>query len=178
MNACLPSKIHVCYNGIDLGEFNPGNRQPGDPITVGVVCALRPEKGLSTLIEAFSRIRGQAKLVIVGSGPIRDELRWQAEPLGARCQFEPATNSVAARLRRMDIFVLPSLSEALSNSLMEAMACGCTVVASRVGGNVELIDDGRTGFLFEKSDAGQLASVLEKLIADERVAPRDGRCCR
>jgi glycosyltransferase involved in cell wall biosynthesis len=69
----------------------------------------------------------------------------------------------------MDIFVLPSVSEALSNSLMEAMACGCAVVASRVGGNVELIDDGRTGFLFEKSDAGQLASILERLIADEEL---------
>jgi glycosyltransferase involved in cell wall biosynthesis len=161
------SKIHVCYNGIDLAEFNPGDRQPCDSVTIGVVCALRPEKGLSTLIEAFSRIRGQAKLVIVGSGPIRDELRWKAEPLGDRCRFEPATNSVAARLRRMDIFVLPSLSEALSNSLMEAMACGCAVVASRVGGNVELVAEGRTGLLFEKENADQLAAALDRLIADE-----------
>jgi glycosyltransferase involved in cell wall biosynthesis len=164
-----PSKIHVCYNGIDLDEFHPGDRQPGDPITVGVICALRPEKGLPTLIEAFSRSCGRARLLIVGGGPMLDELRRQAEPLGDRCRFEPATNSVAAWLRQIDIFVLPSLSEALSNSLMEAMACGCAVVASRVGGNVELVAEGRTGFLFEKGNAEELASVLDRLIADQSL---------
>ena len=67
----------------------------------------------------------------------------------------------------MDIFVLPSLSEALSNSLMEAMACGCCAVASRTGGNVELVAEGRTGRLFEPGNAAELALVLEDLIADD-----------
>ena len=99
-----------------------------------------------------------------------EELRTQ----GGSCQFEPATNDVAGWLRQMDIFVLPSLSEALSNSLMEAMACGCAVVASRVGGNVELVQEEQTGFLFEKGNAAQLASILDRLIADEPLRRKLG----
>ena len=68
------------------------------------------------------------------------------------CVFEPATPRVADWLHAIDIFVLPSLSEALSNSLMEAMACGCCVAASRVGGNPELVAHGETGMLFEPRD--------------------------
>jgi glycosyltransferase involved in cell wall biosynthesis len=67
----------------------------------------------------------------------------------------------------MDIFVLPSLSEAFSNALMEAMACGCCSVASNVGGNPELVRAGETGLLFERGDAGSLADALQRLIGDE-----------
>jgi glycosyltransferase involved in cell wall biosynthesis len=85
------------------------------------------------------------------------------------CYLEPATTKVADWLRQIDIFVLPSLSEALSNSLMEAMACGCCVVASRVGGNPELIDDGKNGFLFNVGDADDLALRLKTLIIDDTM---------
>jgi glycosyltransferase involved in cell wall biosynthesis len=64
----------------------------------------------------------------------------------------------------MDIFVLPSLSEALSNSLMEAMACGCCAVASEVGGNPELVEHGQTGLLFPAGDSLALAAALESLL--------------
>src|SRR5439155_9534272 len=66
----------------------------------------------------------------------------------------------------IDIFVLPSVSEALSNALMEAMACGCACIASRVGGNCELIEDGATGLLFENKDVAALVGQIERLIAD------------
>ncbi len=85
----------------------------------------------------------------------------------ARCHFEPSTADVAAWLRAIDIFVLPSTSEALSNALMEAMACGCAVVASRVGGNPELVSDETTGLLFQAGDAEELAGRLERLIVNE-----------
>jgi glycosyltransferase involved in cell wall biosynthesis len=88
------------------------------------------------------------------------------------CHFEPATRDVAQWLRCIDIFVLPSLSEALSNSLMEAMACGCCPVASRVGGNPELVNPETTGLLFEAGDAGDLAAQLRKLIGNEDLRRR------
>jgi glycosyltransferase involved in cell wall biosynthesis len=84
--------------------------------------------------------------------------------LGTDCTFVPATGQVAEWLHAIDIFVLPSRSEALSNSLLEAMACGCCPVASRVGGSVELIHHGENGMLFEAGDVDQLSNVLETLV--------------
>jgi len=163
-------RIHVCYNGIDMREFHPGDRRPNQPVTIGVVCALRPEKGLPTLLEAFSKVSG-AKLIIVGSGPMLPELQRMANELGIQnnCHFEPGTNRVGDWLRQIDIFVLPSLSEALSNSLMEAMACGCAVTASSVGGNPELAQPGKTGLLFPPKDAAALAANLRSLIQNEAL---------
>jgi glycosyltransferase involved in cell wall biosynthesis len=99
------------------------------------------------------------------------ELQKLAATLGIvdACQFEPATNRVAEWLRKIDIFVLPSLSEALSNSLMEAMACGCAVTASSVGGNVELVKPGVTGLLFPPKDTKALASNLSTLIQNQAL---------
>jgi glycosyltransferase involved in cell wall biosynthesis len=84
--------------------------------------------------------------------------------LGPVCHFQPAVEEVAPWLRAVDIFVLPSLSEALSNSLMEAMACGCCAVASEVGGNPELVEHGKTGLLFPAGDSGALAAALQSLV--------------
>ncbi len=166
--------IHLCYNGIDTGIFQPvrGGRPEAlrdASVVVGVVCGLRPEKGLETLLDAFAAVRGPApgmKLAIVGSGSCLADLQERARALGilADCVFEPATQHVPDWLHAIDIFVLPSLSEALSNSLMEAMACGCCVVASRVGGNPELIAHGETGMLFTPRDVPGLAAILSQLV--------------
>jgi glycosyltransferase involved in cell wall biosynthesis len=166
--------IHLCYNGIDTAQFQPlrGPRPEAlrdAALVVGVVCALRPEKGLDTLLDAFAAVRPLVpgmKLALVGSGPCLPDLRDSARALGILpdCVFQPATPHVADWLHAIDIFVLPSLSEALSNSLMEAMACGCCVVASRVGGNPELVAHGETGMLFAPRDAPGLAEVLRLLV--------------
>lgn len=170
-------RVQLCYNGLDLDIFRPlpGPRLPevaDASLVIGVVCALRPEKDLGTLLTAFARVRNRRagmKLLIVGDGSCKPELQEQSRTLGIAedCVFLPASAEVAACLRSIDIFVLPSLSEALSNSLMEAMACGCCAVASQTGGNVELVAPGRTGWLFEPGNATELAHVLESLIADD-----------
>ena len=165
--------IHLCYNGMDLRIFHrEGRDAPG--MTIGVVCALRPEKGLLTLIRSFASIHRQhpgATLVMVGSGPMLPQLEEEARALGVHgsCSFVPKTTAVAEWMRRIDIFVLPSLSEALSNSLMEAMACGCCCVASNVGGNPELIGDNERGLLFPKEDSAALAAVLDRLLRDPEL---------
>jgi len=169
------SLVYLCYNGIDLQVFNRG-RMPAisrtAAVVIGVVCALRPEKGLMTLIEAFAKLARthlNVQLLIVGSGPMLEPLERQADALGVRgsCNFQPGTADVAPWMRAIDIFVLPSLSEALSNSLMEALACGCCCVASNVGGNPELLGkDESRGLLFEKGDSAALARALELLVQD------------
>jgi glycosyltransferase involved in cell wall biosynthesis len=192
-----PSMIRLAYNGLDTSIFRregPRAQLPwtnGEPV-IGVVCALRPEKGLTTLIDAFAMSVGRASrpasgwagqpaavgadresaaeeacptanLLIVGSGPMLGELESRAPNA---CRFQPAVANTADWLRAIDIFVLPSLSEALSNSLLEAMGCGCCVIASNTGGNPELVQDGVTGLLFPAGDAESLAQKLRLVLED------------
>ena len=174
-----PSKIYHCPNGIDLSNFNPQNRKrpaffpavlQEATLIIGVVCVLRQEKGLATLLEAFAGVSSKypgLRLAIVGSGPMLAELREQATQLeiSGQCHFEPSTKNVPTWLGGIDLFVLPSLSEAFSNSLMEAMACGCAVVASNTGGNPELVKHNHTGLLFEPGNSKSLADCLHQLIS-------------
>jgi glycosyltransferase involved in cell wall biosynthesis len=174
-----PKLLHVCPNWIDIEHYRPlpALRPPplaGASLVIGVVCALRPEKGLPTLIDAFAQVRDISpgmKLLIVGDGltlgPLQEQAR--AHGLGSQCVFQPAVGDVSDWLREIDIFVLPSLSEALSNSLLEAMASGCAVVASRVGGTPELVLEGDTGLLFTPGDAEDRARRLRSLIASESL---------
>jgi glycosyltransferase involved in cell wall biosynthesis len=169
-------KVRLCYNGIDTDQYQ--RRVENSPYTgqvvIGTVCGLRSEKGVDTLIRAFAAVRRpDAVLVIVGSGPEEARLRALCAEAGIEnCHFEPATNAVAEWLSRIDIFVLPSRSEALSNALMEAMACGCCPVATRVGGNPELIEAGRNGLLFEVDAVDELARHLRELLTDRPLRQR------
>ena len=166
------SMIRLAYNGLDTAIFRregPRAAVAAGPV-IGVICALRPEKGLHLLIEAFAQVR-RGKLLIVGSGPALGELQERARSLGVagECHFEPAVANVADWLRAMDVFVLPSLSEALSNSLLEAMGCGCCPIASDTGGNPELVRNGETGLLFRSGDAGALAERLRAVLDDAEL---------
>jgi glycosyltransferase involved in cell wall biosynthesis len=138
---------------------------------------LRPEKDLNTLLTGFAlarRQRPEMQLLVVGSGAELPALEQQARELelGADCTFVPDQNNVASWLRTIDIFVLPSRTEALSNSLMEAMACGCAVVASEIGGNPELVETGRTGMLFPSGQPESLAQALRQLTEDVTLRQR------
>jgi glycosyltransferase involved in cell wall biosynthesis len=110
-------------------------------------------------------------LIVVGSGPEEQRLKRIAQECRVfdRCRFEPAQDSVEHWFRAIDVFVLPSSSEALSNSLMEAMACGCAVIASNVGGNPELVTDGFNGFLFSSGDLESLAHKIRQLVLDKHL---------
>lgn len=176
------ARVHLCYNGIDTARFHPAGRArtpelAGASLVIGVVCLLRPEKSLQTLLRAFAQLwhtHRLAHLVIVGSGPEQSGLEALAQELGisGQCLFQPAVADVAPWLRSIDIFVLPSLTEALSNSLMEAMACGCACVASAAGGNPELVQDGKTGLLFRAGDAQDLFEKLSRVTVDAALRER------
>jgi glycosyltransferase involved in cell wall biosynthesis len=180
-------KIEICPNGIDTSVFAPGPTPRPRPeglrdadVVIGSVCVLRPEKGLTTLLEAFALMRSgltqvrSLRLVIVGSGPVREALEAQARELGigGECLFYPTTEDVSSWLHAIDVFVLPSLSEAFSNSLMEAMACGCCAIASNVGGNPELVREEETGLLFESENASELANQLRRVVLDDALRNR------
>jgi glycosyltransferase involved in cell wall biosynthesis len=168
-----PERIHLCYNGFEPGEFNAAGRQRPEmlrdaSVVIGVVSLLREEKNLAVLVKAFAKLvpnHPAARLLIVGSGPGEGQLKELVRESGisSYCVFEPATSIPAQWMRAIDIFVLPSRSEAFSNALLEAMACGCCPVASRVGGTPELVRDGVSGFLFDPNDPDELANLLMRL---------------
>ena len=170
-------RIELCYNGVDTADFYPAARQSvpvaDASLVIGTVCVLRPEKALDLLQEAFARIRHlkPMKLLIVGSGPELPRLEANSRRLGLQddCVLVPATSLVPQFLRACDIFVLSSHSEAFSNGLLEAMACGCGVVGSRVGGTPELIGNDERGLLFQPGDSKDLAAKLTTLIENESI---------
>jgi glycosyltransferase involved in cell wall biosynthesis len=172
-------RIELCYNGVDTTHFYPAATPKPAPIAdasfvIGAVCVLRPEKALGLLQEAFARVRHRKpgmKLVIVGSGPELEKLEANSRLLGLEddCVFVPATRSIPEYLRSFDLFVSCSVSEAFSNTILEAMACGCGVVGSRVGGTPELIGNDERGLLFDSGDAADLAEKLTTLIENESL---------
>jgi glycosyltransferase involved in cell wall biosynthesis len=141
----------------------------GASLVIGSVCALRPEKRMDLLLQAFAQVRRRQpgmKSLIVGSGPMRPELEALRRDLGLEqdCILEPAKVDVADWMRAMDIFVLSSSSESFPNALLEAMACGCCVIGSDVGGVGEMIEHQRSGLVFQSGDVAGLAESLLQAI--------------
>lgn len=175
-------RLYLCYNGVDTSVFHPlRSKRPKSladaGLVVGVAAGLRPEKGLDLLIRAFAAIapaEHRLKLLVLGDGPLRDDLERLSVDLGVgeHVVFQPGAPDVEAWLRATDIFVLPSHSESFSNALLEAMATGCCVIGSRVGGTPELITDGETGLLFEPGNVDDLASQLRRAIEDDHLRAR------
>lgn len=167
------SRIHLAPNGVDTARFQPGPRMLPEPLAgaglvIGVVSVLRAEKSIETLIDAFAALSGAHpdwRLLIAGGGAHEQTLRSRAAGLIAsgRCVFLPASQDVAPYYRALDIFVLPSLSEAFSNALLESMASGVCTVASNAGGNPYVVEDNVTGRLFAAGSSTELARVLERL---------------
>jgi len=130
---------------------------------------LDPVKEQITLLEAFARL-GSADpvLVVAGDGPCRDDLHKRAATLGLgdRVRFLGERHDVPDVLRALDVFVLPSIAEGISNTILEAMATGLPVVATRVGGNPELVVDGVTGRLVPRQNADALAEAVGEYLRD------------
>jgi glycosyltransferase involved in cell wall biosynthesis len=176
------ASIAVIPNGVDLAVFS--DRGGSNRLrTVVTVANLRPEKSHETLIAAAASLADphpELRYQIVGDGPRRGELEALAVARGVadRVQFLGHREDVPAILAAADAFVLPSRSEAFPNGAIEAMAAGLPVIASAVGGLVDLIDHGRTGLLTAPGDSASLASALQYLIDDRERAMAIGRAAR
>jgi glycosyltransferase involved in cell wall biosynthesis len=171
------SKVLVCHNGFEEEEFRARHAATRDCVVIGTVALLRAEKNLSLLIRAFAKVHRtfpDTRLLIVGEGELRQSLECMAADLQLNGVFSlpGATSRVADSLQDMDVFVLPSCSEAFSNSLLEAMASGCCCVASDVGGTAELIQNGETGLLFASNNEQQLVDALIRTVGDKPLRTR------
>jgi len=189
--------VRIC-NGVDTARFTPtsdGARAPiaGSPSNhpdhwvVGTVGRLQRVKDQLTLARAFVRALAIApgaaarmRLAIVGDGPLRAEVEGiLAQARVGHLAWLPGERSdVPAILRGLDCFVLPSRAEGISNTILEAMACGLPVIATGVGGNPELVDDGVTGALVPPEDPEALAREIVACFRDPRLAAARGRAGR
>ena len=172
-------RFAVVPSGIDLPRFRrlvgvigPRPEQygcPPDALVVGSVGWLTPVKGYRFLIEAFARIKPshpRLRLVIVGSGELRDKLAALAarQGVGDSVRLLGERTDVPHCLAAMDLFVMPSLNEGMGRALIEAMAAGRPVIATKVGGIPAIIEHQRTGLLVPPGDATALAAAMAELL--------------
>jgi glycosyltransferase involved in cell wall biosynthesis len=173
----VAGRVVVIPNGVDVDRFSPAPDRPRDagPVTIGTLANLRPEKGLADLVSAAAIVRSvhpDARLMIWGEGPLRSELERRLGQIGLdrSVALPGSTANPEAALQRLDVFVLPSLSEACSNGLLEAMATGLPVIATSVGGNAALVEEGLTGLLVPPGDPSALAKAIIRLIENPTLA--------
>ena len=179
--AARRGRLAVIHNGVDLARFAPVTTGPSGraPVTVATLANLRPEKGLLQLVEAAAVVvqkAPRARFVIWGDGPLRGDLDTliQTRGLTGVVEMPGATRQPENALKGCDVFVLPSLSEASSNVVLEAMGTGLPVVATRVGGLPGLVEDESTGLLVPPDDVPALAQAIVRLLETPGLAASMG----
>jgi sugar transferase (PEP-CTERM/EpsH1 system associated) len=190
------AKVSQIYNGVDAMRFRSLKGLPtieGCPFRrpdhwlVGTIGRMQTVKDQTLLARAFVRaltidssLRAKLRLVMVGEGPLRLEAQRILEEAGvADLAWLPGErHDVPDILRGLDCFVLPSLAEGISNTILEAMACGLPVIATRVGGNPELVCEGESGQLVPAGDAEALASALIAYAENSHLAIAAGQAGR
>jgi len=170
-------KIKVIPNGVDLKEFNPGEYRKTEEKRIVFVGRLFPNKGIQYLIEAAPVILSRypnVEFIIIGKGPMEAELKKLIGRLNLEHAFRflGIVPSVSEIMRQCNIFVRPSLTEGMPLTILEAMACGLPVIASKIPGTSEIVKDGETGILIKPGDVKQLSNAIIKLIEDEDYARR------
>jgi len=175
--------IVVIPNGVDAERFTPAHRCPAAPRRILYAGRLAEEKRLDVLIDAFSSLKcvhTDLVLDIFGSGPLHESLRNKAHMLGlaASVRFHGTVPDIERCFDRACILVQPSLAEGMSNIILEAMAAGLPVVATRTGAAEDIIQDGVNGLLVDSGSADQMHAAIARLLSDEASAERIGREAR
>jgi sugar transferase (PEP-CTERM/EpsH1 system associated) len=190
-------RVTQIYNGVDLKRFRPrdGLRPSLEPpdfaseenLVIGTVGRMEMVKDQLTLVRAFVQLldqepkaRERLRLVIIGKGPLRMEAEKLLRDANAdRLAWLPGERSdVPAIMRSLDLFVLPSLREGISNTILEAMASGLPVVATRVGGNPELVEERKTGLLIPSANSIALAEAIRSYLFHPEILSIHGQAGR
>lgn len=187
------AKLTQIYNGVDAARFHIATAgraplpiadfAPPGVTVIGTVGRLQRVKDQLNLVRAFllllkgePALAARLRLVIIGDGPLRREVPTMLEQADAAhlAWLSGERDDIPELLRAMDVFVLPSLAEGISNTLLEAMASGLPVIATRVGGNAELVVEGVTGTLVPAAQPQALAAALARYIAEPALCRRHG----
>lgn len=186
------ARLHTIYNGVDTAKFQPAaTRQPieGSPFNdpalwvAGTVGRMLTVKAQPVLAQAFvatlrsrPELRARLRLVMVGDGPLRAECAQILDAAGvADLAWLPGERSdVPDVMRGLNCFVLPSLVEGISNTILEAMASGLPVLATQVGANAELVSEGTTGLVVPAGDVDAMAQAMQLMAAAPEASARMG----
>jgi len=190
-------RISQIYNGVDIQRFHP--RQEVRPevfpngfassnqFIIGTIGRMQTVKDQTTLVQAFIHFRERfsdiadgVRLVLVGDGPLRPDIERLVYESGVSpyVWMSGERQDIPELLRSFDLFVLPSEAEGISNTILEAMACGLPVLATAVGGNVELVVDGSTGRLVPPKDPRAMAEAIVGYVTHKELAQEHGRAAR
>jgi glycosyltransferase involved in cell wall biosynthesis len=181
-----PESVVVLENGVDLDRFLAvpplHDWTPAVPV-IGAVANLRPVKGLDVLVRALAQVRSThptAVCRVAGEGESRSDLERLADELDVANALDlpGSVGDIPSFLARLDVAVLPSRAEGMSNALLEYMAAGRPIVATAVGANSALIADGIHGVLVPPGDDAALAGAIHRLLVDRRYARRLGETAR
>lgn len=188
MNSANQNRFEVIYPPFNLDKYDKAVRIPRTDIqsvgrNIGFVGRLSEEKSVDILLEAIAIVKEQypdIMLTVVGTGEMEGQLKKHAELLGItdNVRFTGYCQNSFEVLKEIDVFVLPSRTEGCPIVILEAMAMGLPVIATRVGGNPELVEDNITGFLVSHGRPDQIAEGIKKLIEDRdmaRVMGQNGR---
>ena len=193
-----PDRILQIYNGVDHERFAPDAVKPmallpkswqslDGMLIVGTVGRLTPVKDQQILLRAMASLRAKhpelgerLHMMLVGDGPLRADIERLSAQLGLQevVWLTGDRADVHELLKLMDVFLLPSLGEGISNTVLEAMASGCPVIATEVGGNIELVEEGSTGALVPVGDQAALEEAMLALLGDERIRREQGSSAR
>ena len=191
------TKISQVYNGVDINRFNENDAKPlsllpiefRDPklLLIGTVGRLDPVKDQLTLVQSFihlvkahPELSHKVRLVIVGSGILMPSLQilTQDADMEHLVWFAGERHDVADIMQTLDLFVLPSINEGISNTILEAMASALPVIATKVGGNPELVIDGQTGYLVLKQDPIAMAAAFKRYLLQPELLKLHGQAGR
>lgn len=183
-----PDKVVVIYNAVDWSQlqttmpraaFRAEMGLPADAPLAGIIARLTEQKAHRFLFDAMAARAELATLhlLVTGDGELRDELRRRVDQLGlgSRVHFAGARRDLGNILGAIDMFVMPSLWEGLPLSLVLAMGAGLPVIASRVAGIPEVVQDNVSGLLVDAGDATELATALVRVLQDAELGARLGR---
>ena len=181
-------KTLLIANGVDTERFAPRTRDHARrEFVIGTVGRIQDVKNHSGLIDAFIRLRemrpedaGRLRLAIIGDGPLLPRIREKVETAGLQdvVWLPGSRTDIAELMSDFDVFALPSIAEGTPVTILEAMACGLPVVASRVGGIPEVVQEGVTGLMPPPSDVEALARALAVYVCDPQLAARHGAAGR
>jgi glycosyltransferase involved in cell wall biosynthesis len=160
-------EIGLIFNGIDTNEFKPSNELKND-FKILCVSRITERKGIKYLIEAINYLPENIQLEIVGNGDRKEELENLVETLNIkkRVSFLGLVNhsDLPKIYQSASVFILPSLNEGMSNTMLEALASGLPIIATNTGGTKELVEDGKNGFIIKMKDAKDIAEKINLIL--------------